>query len=164
MEIIGAFGPSEYYLMRDCRDYNDVLRTVLSIVTVIRSFPDIGLDAICNTIRSLKRDVCKCAPAKGRQVKTCKEDAQGAKSEGCCMGKGQASKSNSISRLTTAQSQLTNWRSASNANSRVCSHEMRKECLGVRFRATSGSTSIRGRKKKEVGKEREREQGVIRGG
>lgn len=83
MEIIGAFGPSEFYLMRYWRDYNDVLRAVLSIVTVIRSFPDIGRSAMYSTIRSLKRDACKCAAAKRRQVKTCKEDAQGTQSEGC---------------------------------------------------------------------------------
>lgn len=88
--------------MRDWRDCNGVLRTV-------RSSSDIGLDAICSTIRSLKRDAYKCATATGRQVKTCGEDARGKGAR--CMGKDQASKSNSISRLTTAQSQLTNWRS-----------------------------------------------------
>lgn len=86
-----------------------ILRVIYSTLFV----SDIGLDVIYSINRSLKETRIKCAPAKGRQVKTCKENVQENQSEGCCMRKGQASKSNSISRLTTAQSQLTNWRSAS---------------------------------------------------
>lgn len=87
-------------------------------------------------------------------------------------GRDQASKSNSISRLTTAQSQLTNWRSASCKLAGGCSRGMRKECLGVRFRATSGVPHERvGRidrcrreREKERRKEREREREKARRG
>lgn len=79
-------------------------------------------------------------------------------------GRDQASKSNSISRLTTAQSQLTNWRSASCKLAGGCSRGMRKECLGVRFRATSGVPHERVGRIDRCRRKREREKEKARRG